>query len=173
MASSRLIVVNNTRQDVDFVWVRPNGSEKRYETVASGDYFKVWTFDTHVWRIKKTTSQVIIREYTAGPYFHIMDVIEYTDTPDRLTCDITLNFMHDPVRASDGHVYDLSTVHKIFQHQSDPVSPFTREPLTRKLIIERDIANACAKYAQDHDCVHPSRQLLFDLMKCDELFQFV
>ena len=173
MTTSCLIVVNNTPQDVDFVWARPNGSEKKYRTVVTGDYFNVLTYDTHVWRFKKSTSQATIREYTAGPYFHIMDVIEFSDTPDRLTCEITLNFMHDPVRASDGHVYDLSTLHKIFQHQSDPVSPFTREPLTRKLFIERDIANACAKYAQDHDCIHPSRQLLYDLMDCEELFQFV
>jgi hypothetical protein len=156
MARSELHVANNTREDVDFVWVRPDGTEKFYETISPAHFFVVYTFDTHVWNFKSNSSKAVLKQYTAGPYLHTMNVVDLPDVPDVLTCEITLSFMHDPVRASDGHIYDLFTVYKLFQH--NPISRFSREPLTRTLVVQRELADACARFSEEHDCVHPSRR---------------
>lgn len=171
MSGFLLIICNNTAKDVNCTWIRPNGEEIFYKTIPSCDYYEVNTYESHVWRFSFTASGSTIRTYTAckQPFGQLVDVVEHLDPPEELTCDISCQLMCDPVKASDGHVYDLSTLHKIFQVNG--LSPFTREPLSRTMILQREISAACAAYCEDHDCIHLSHQALYESVGLCEHFR--
>ncbi len=172
MVQSRLYVCNNTLEDVECVWVKNGDTEVPYEMISSGERFRVTTYDGHMWRFIYQESGEVIREYTAGNCLHIMDVIEFKDAPGGLCCDVTWTFMHDPVRASDGHVYDLYTMYKLFERDPDPTSPFSREPLTSVLMVERDVIEECKRYSGTFACTCVSRQSIYNEI-FESCFQFM
>ena len=51
--------------------------------------------------------------------------------PEILCCPITQELMTDPVWASDGKIYDSLSLQKILSGDN-PVSPYTRQPLTEE-----------------------------------------
>lgn len=173
MSTFLLIICNNTAKDIDCSWVRPDGQEIYYATLASSTIYRVYTFESHVWKFTCTSSKSTIRSFTVNkePFGQIVDVVDLPEAPEDLTCDISYTLMNDPVKASDGHVYDLFTLHKIFQ--SDGLSPFTRKKLSRKLILEKDILAACARFCQEHDCIYLRRESLYSELGLCEPFRIV
>ena len=173
MSKFLFIICNNTPKDIDCSWVQPNGKEVHYTTLASCTHYRVHTFESHVWKFTCTNPKSTIRSYIVHkePFGSIIDIVDLPEPPEELTCDISYTLMNDPVRASDGHVYDLFTLHKIFQ--SGGLSPFTRQKLSRKLILEKDVLAACARFCQEHDCIHLRRESLYKELGLCEPFQIM
>ena len=63
LCSNALSVINNGTCTAKLYWVN-NGVETFYVDVAAGATVKQATFDTHVWRIRRSADGVLIKEYT-------------------------------------------------------------------------------------------------------------
>lgn len=57
------------------------------------------------------------------------------EIPVEYKCPITLFIMKNPVMASDGNTYELSSLENLFKNNEIPTSPLTREILNKKILI--------------------------------------
>eukprot|EP00808_Paulinella_micropora_P022057 g28019.t1 len=61
-------------------------------------------------------------------------IVDSTKAPRGFICPISLEVMHDPVIAADGHSYERETIVEWFKHKN--TSPSTNLPLPHTLLVE-------------------------------------
>ncbi len=71
------------------------------------------------------------------------------DKTERLRCPLSLLIFFDPVTASDGHTYEREEIEEVL-NGANPVSPITREVLTKVLIPNHDKRGAVLEYLEEH-----------------------
>ena len=57
------------------------------------------------------------------------------EIPTEYKCPLSLCIMQNPVMASDGNTYELSSLENLFKNNEKPTSPLTREILNKKILI--------------------------------------
>ncbi|MDB4346970.1 hypothetical protein OAA30_00305, partial [bacterium] len=57
------------------------------------------------------------------------------DIPIEFKCPISLFIMKNPVIASDGNTYELSSLESLFKNNESAISPLTREILNKNILI--------------------------------------
>lgn len=80
--------------------------------------------------------------------------------PDQILCPISQTLMEDPVRASDGHVYDRKNITRWFALASDkPASPFTGKFITdTALTVDIDLHQKVKAWTDGEDIVAAAMQ---------------
>lgn len=80
------------------------------------------------------------------------------DTPEELTCCISMELMTDPVVAMDGKSYERANINKYWERQEGrPISPITREQLSSaELYPNHNLRMVCAEFAAKHARVRMS-----------------
>lgn len=72
---------------------------------------------------------------------------------DLFTCPLSLNYISDPVMASDGRVYESSHIRKHFQNSSK--SPITGLIISTNLISSTYLFNAMVSYYEENNIIFP------------------
>ena len=71
------------------------------------------------------------------------------DVPEEYLCPITFELMLEPVKASDGYIYEKKAI--LDWYKQNKTSPFTREELTSEFIFQNELHLKILSYMQKYN----------------------
>ena len=66
-------------------------------------------------------------------------------------CPLTLNYMKDPVLASDGNIYEKDAIIKWYNTDKNKLSPLNREKLKYFFVQQDELRNEINKFMNDNN----------------------
>jgi hypothetical protein len=105
-----------------------------------------------------------------------MDNIE----KEEYMCPLTLNYMKNPVLASDGNIYEKEAIMKWYNTDTDKLSPLNREKLKNIFIDQPELKEEIDKFLIDNninncdiDPIFNSKTIYINCPKCNQKLQII
>ena len=100
-------------------------------------------------------------------FFERKDIPESDKAPREFLCPLSLHAMRDPVRCSDGHVYERVHIDAWrLRHPGPAPSPLTRQPLSTEQIHLLDMRHSMRNWVKQNITLHEG----WDLFRCMQAF---
>ena len=95
--------------------------------------------------------------------------------PEKYICPILMDLMLEPVKASDGIIYDKVAI--IDWYNKNKTSPYTREPLNNHFEEQKELQNEINKFIKNNNIIvnrdkFDPNIILCPLCKCDKWNSF-